>query len=104
MRQKQIECRRRKERSGDALWSRWVTVMTVHNNWINTTTGLSPNQILLGYNPTLNLEKSLGTTNALVETQSETMDQNCKNTIWALNKRSDQNSIPSSQYKLGQQV
>src|SRR6266478_5850376 len=27
-RQKQIECRRRKGRNGDALWSRWVTVMT----------------------------------------------------------------------------
>ncbi len=32
------------------------------------------------------------------------MERNCRNTIWALNKSSDQNGIPPSQYKLGEQV
>src|SRR6266478_4390040 len=32
------------------------------------------------------------------------MDQNHRNAIWALNKSSDQNSLPPSQYKPGQQV
>src|SRR6266478_4932778 len=32
------------------------------------------------------------------------MEQNCKNAIWVLNKSSDQNSIPPSQYKLREQV
>ncbi len=50
-------------------WVDWLALATaVHNNWTNITTGLSPNQILLGYNPTLNLEESLGMMNALVET------------------------------------
>ncbi len=32
------------------------------------------------------------------------MEQNCRNAVWVLNKSSDQNGIPPSQYKLGQQV
>jgi len=32
------------------------------------------------------------------------MNQNCRNTIWALNKTSNQNGLPISQYKLKQQV
>src|SRR6266403_5208474 len=42
--------------------------------------------------------------NALMETQSETMERNRRNAIWVLNKSSDQNSIPPSQYKLREQV
>ncbi len=50
-------------------WTNWLALATaVHNNRVNVTTGLSPNQILLGYNPLLNAEKSPETTNALVET------------------------------------
>src|SRR6266404_2615087 len=86
-------------------WINWLALATaVHNNWTNVTTGLSPNQILLGYNPTLNLEESPKTMNALVEVRSEIMDQNRKNAIWALNKSSDQSGPLPSQYKLRQQV
>ena len=86
-------------------WVDWLVLATaVHNNRVNVTTGLSPNQILFGYNPILNVEESLRTTNDLVEMQSEAMDQNRRNTIWALNKSSDQNGPPPSQYKPGQQV
>jgi len=49
-------------------WMHWLALTTtVHNNQINMTTGLSPNQILFGYNPTLNSDKVLQTHNALVE-------------------------------------
>src|SRR6266446_7529345 len=86
-------------------WVDWLALATaVHNNRTNVTTGLSSNQILLGYNPILNSEKSPETMNALMETQSETMERNHRNTIWVLNKSSDQNSIPPSQYKLREQV
>jgi len=86
-------------------WVDWLALATaVHNNQTNVTTGLSPNQILLRYNPILNLEESLRTMNDLIEMQSEAMNQNRKNAIWALNKSSDQNSPPPSQYKPGQQV
>src|SRR6266481_5644391 len=86
-------------------WVDWLVLATaVHNNRVNVTTGLSPNQILFGYNPILNVEESLRTTNDLVEMRSEAMDQNWKNAIWALNKSSDQSGPPPSQYKPGQQV
>ncbi len=49
-------------------WVDWIALATaVHNNRVNVTTGMSPNQILLGYNPILNTEESLRTTNDLVE-------------------------------------
>ncbi len=86
-------------------WTNWLALATtVHNNRVNITTGLSPNQILLGYNPLLNVGESPETTNALVETRSEIMTQNRKNAVWALNKTADQNGPPVSQYKLNQQV
>src|SRR6266436_6584197 len=86
-------------------WVDWLALATaVHNNRTNVTTGLSPNQILLGYNPILNTEESPRTTNDLVEMRSEAMDQNRRNAIWALNRSSDQNGPPPSQYSLGQQV
>jgi len=68
------------------------------------TTGLSPNQILLGYNPTLHPDQTIQTSNNLVESQSEMMQQSRSNTIWALNKTTDQNRTPPSQYKLKEQV
>jgi len=86
-------------------WVDWIALATtVHNNRVNVTTRMSPNQILLGYNPVLNSEESLRTTNDLVEMRSEAMELNCRNAIWALNKSSDQNGPPPSQYKPGQRV
>src|SRR6266404_313034 len=86
-------------------WIDWIVLATaVYNNRVNITTGMSPNQILLGYNPILNSEESLRTTNDLVEMRSEAMDLNCRNAIWALNKSSDQSGPPPSQYSQGQQV
>ncbi len=71
-------------------WVDWLALATtVHNNQTNATTGLSPNQILLGYNPTLNSEESPKTTNALAEDRSKTMEQNHRNAVWVLNKSSD---------------
>src|SRR6266403_235282 len=86
-------------------WVDWIALATtVHNNRVNITTGLSPNQILLGYNPILNSEESLRTTNDLIEMRSEAMNQNRRDAIWALNKSSNQNAPPPSQYKPGQQI
>ncbi len=63
-------------------WTHWLALATVvHNNHINTTTGLSPNQILFGYNPTLNSDKVLQTHNALVESRVQTMTENRANAI-----------------------
>src|SRR6266478_1829385 len=86
-------------------WTHWLALATmVHNNRINTTTGLSPNQILFGYNPTLNSDKVLQTHNALVESRIQTMTKNCADTIRALNKVANQKGPPLSQFHLQEQV
>ncbi len=82
-------------------WTHWLALATtVHNNRINTTTGLSPNQILFGYNPTLNSDKVLQTHNALVESRIQTMTKNRADAIRALNKVADQKGPPPSQFHL----
>ncbi len=86
-------------------WTHWLALaMVVHNNWINTTTGLSPNQILFGYNPMLNSNKVLQTHNTLVESQVKAMTKNCTNAIQALNKVTDQKGPPPSQFQIREQV
>ncbi len=86
-------------------WTYWLTLATtVHNNWINTTTGLSPNQILFGYNPTLNSDKILQTHNALVESRVQTMTKNRADAVRALNKVANQKGPPLAQFHLREQV
>ncbi len=86
-------------------WTHWLTLATtVHNNWVNTTTGLSPNQILFRYNPTLNSDKVLQTHNALVESQIQAMTKNRADAIQALNKVANQKGAPPSQFHLQEQV
>ena len=51
-------------------WSQWISIASaVHNNWINATTGLSPNQILLGYHPILAPLEVINTDNEAAEKQ-----------------------------------
>jgi len=86
-------------------WTHWLALATtVHNNWVNTTTGLSPNQILFRYNPTLNSDKVLQTHNALVESQIQAMTKNRADAIQALNKVANQKGAPPSQFHLQEQV
>ncbi len=86
-------------------WTHWLALATtVHNNRINTTTGLSPNQILFGYNPTLNSNKVLQTHNALVESRIQTMTKNRADAIRALNKVTNQRGPPPAQFHLREKV
>ena len=55
-------------------WSQWISIASaVHNNWINATIGLSPNQILLGYHPILAPSEVIKTDNEAVEKQIKHM-------------------------------
>src|SRR6266446_2462921 len=86
-------------------WTHWLALATmVHNNRINTTTGLSPNQILFGYNPTLNSDRVLQTHNALVESRIQTMTKNRADAIQALNKVTNQKGPPPAQFHLQEKV
>ena len=49
-------------------WSYWVSIASaVHNNRINSTTNLSPNEILLGYSPCLAPSEVIRTDNEVAE-------------------------------------
>ena len=57
-------------------WSDWLTIATaVHNNQKNSTTGLSPNQILLGLEPTLHPSEHYATNNEATENRVKRMEE-----------------------------
>ena len=57
-------------------WPDWLFIATeVHNNWKNVTTGLSPNKILLGIEPTLHLSEHHKTNNEAVERRIERIEE-----------------------------
>ena len=67
-------------------WTNWISIATiVHNNRRNATTGLSPNQIILGYEPTLTPETKVETTNQTAEERIKIMLQRRQEAIQALN-------------------
>ena len=52
-------------------WTQWLTLATVvHNNRANETTGLSPNEILLGFTPRTNPSEEISSNNELVKRAS----------------------------------
>ena len=79
-------------------------VSAVHNNQRNQTTGLSPNQILIGYNIPLNTPNDVETNNMIVERWIRIMNQRRKQAIEALNRMVEQKGIPPAQYNAGDQV
>ena len=76
----------------------------VHNNQRNSTTGLSPNQILLGYNIPLNPDLASSVINETAEEHVKLMEQRWAQATAALNKTAERSGIPPAQYLPGDQV
>ena len=74
----------------------------MHNNWINTTTSLLPNQILLGYTPRLAPSETTRTDNKAVEKQVKCMIKAQNQATNAINKKAGK--IPPAQYNVRDQV
>ena len=86
-------------------WDQWLTTASaVHNNRKNQTTGLSPNQILIGYDVPLNTPNDVETNNMTVERRIGIMNQRREQAIEALNRTAEQKGIPPAQYNTGDQV
>ena len=84
-------------------WSYWISVASaIHNNWVNTTTGLSPNHILLGYTPTLAPSKVIRTDNKAVERHVKHMIEAWDQATKAINWKAG--STPQAQYWDNQQM
>src|SRR6266566_2663603 len=86
-------------------WTHWLAIATaVHNNRRNTTTGLSPNEILIGYEPTLQPAVTPPSNNDLVENRVDTLMEKRGLAIEAINRATKQGGVPPVQYKKGEQV
>ncbi len=86
-------------------WSTWLLITSaVHNNQRNTTTGLSPNQILLGYETTLIPSSSKEMNNQAALECTEWMSQSQAQAIKAINRVTDNSGVPPSQFKVNDQV
>jgi hypothetical protein len=76
----------------------------VHNNQRNETTGLSPNQIPLGYEPTLQPEGDISSNNEAAETRVQNMKEKRAQAIDAINQTAQSKQVMTSQYRQGEQV
>ena len=84
-------------------WSDWLAIDTaVHNNQKNSTTGLSPNQILLGIEPTLHPSEHHGTNNEAAERRERSMEEAWEQATRAINRKAV--ATPPTQYKPRDQV
>ena len=86
-------------------WTFWLpTATAVHNNRKNATTGLSPNQILMGYETELLPSSIPSTNNNTAEDRIKTLLQNQTLATEAINKVARSDQMPPSQFQIGDQV
>jgi Chromo (CHRromatin Organisation MOdifier) domain len=76
----------------------------VHNNTRNSTTGFTPNTLLLGWDPPLALDQTLSTSNQKAEDYVAKFQKNRLLAILALNKAASAHAPLSSKYFQGQRV
>ena len=86
-------------------WEQWLPLASaVHKNRRNTTTGLLPNQILLGYETKLTPVATPTTNNERAEDRIKVMTEQRAQAIEALNKAARLEHVPLAQYNTGDQV
>ena len=86
-------------------WTHWMALaMAVHNNRKNLTTGLLPNQILLGYDLSLIPSGKVTSNSDLVEKCMETLLEKRAQAIDAINQSAKRDQGGTPKYKIGDQV
>jgi hypothetical protein len=86
-------------------WTYWIPLaMAVHNNRRNETTGLSPNQILLGYKTHLFPTTTPPSNNDMAQNRIQTMMEKRAQAIDAINTTAKLKQAILSQFKVGDQV
>jgi len=86
-------------------WTQWLDIASaVHNNRRNTTTGLSPNQILFRYEPTLAPSEMPLSNNQVAEDRIKNMMEHWAQAIDAINKSAKGDGSIPEQYSIGDQV
>jgi Integrase zinc binding domain len=86
-------------------WSKWLPMVTaVHNSSRNSTTGFTPNELLIGWQPPLSTEQRSESKNFMAEEYLSNMRWNRLLAIHALNKVAHRTDVPESTWKVGQLV
>ena len=86
-------------------WTHWMALATaVHNNRRNSTTSLSPNQILLGYDLSLIPSGRVTSNDDLVEKRMETLLEKRAQAIDAINQSAKRDQGGTPRYKEGDRV
>src|SRR6266850_8092526 len=86
-------------------WTEWLSMATaVHNNQKNVTTGISPNQVLLGYDIPLIPDHMGLSNNKGAEQQLDIMKKRREQAIKALNLMANKTPTPEAHYKINDQV
>jgi hypothetical protein len=81
-----------------------VLALAVYNNWKNVTTGLLPNQVLLGYDITLNPRDMSPTINESAKECTHIMMEWRAQAIAAINQAAEKIGKLEAQYTVGAQV
>jgi hypothetical protein len=86
-------------------WSKWLPMATaIHNNSRNSTTGFTPNELLIGWEPPLAAEQHSESRNQTAEEFLSRMQRNRLMAIHALNKVAYKMRTPTIVWKTGQLV
>ena len=86
-------------------WSTMLPLTTlVHNNAQNLTTGLAPNQLLNGLEPTVTPDQSTNSNNPTAELRVDQLRQQRKQATTALNNAANSKSSTTNMFKHGQKV
>ena len=86
-------------------WNKWLSIATaVHNNRVNSTIRMSPNQALIGCETRLLPDLIIQSQNPVVEERVSALREQRERAILALNQAVNALPPPQSRYKLGDQV
>jgi hypothetical protein len=82
-------------------WTQWLDIATtVHNNRKNSTTSLSPNQILISYEPELIPSEMPSSNNKTMENRIKTLRENHIIATNAINQAIKGNGTIAKQYSI----
>jgi len=86
-------------------WTHWLSLASaVHNNRKNATTGLSPNEMLIGYETKLVPTDAPTTNNETVQQRIQLLVQKREQAIQAINRAAKEGQSIPSRFKVGDQV
>ena len=86
-------------------WTHWMAIATaVHNNRRNATTGLSPNEVLFGYEAELIPKDTPPANNEAAQQRAEALTEKRAQAIDAINEAAKTGKTIPSQFRVGDQV